>query len=132
MEHRIGHGNEDHRLAALGQGFVVLGQSSVLAQPGKRTLNDPSFGQHNELVQQRTLDDFDKASIPATRPIDEAPGIAAVGKDQLQTPKSRSPLADQQSAGVAVLNVGRRRLRPSAAPQALGKPGIMILVLGLD
>ena len=107
MDHQVGHGNEDHRLAALGQRFVVLRQSAVLAEPGKGALDDPSFGQHNELVQQGTLDDLDKTSVPATRPVHELPGIAAIGEDPLQTPETRSQLADQQFSAVAVLNIGR-------------------------
>jgi hypothetical protein len=107
MDHQVDHGNEDHRLAALGQGLVVLGESAVLSEPGKGAFDDPSFGQHDEPMQQGTLDDLDNASVPAAGPVDEAPGIAAVGEDQLQTPKTCSQLPDQQFPTIAVLNVGR-------------------------
>ena len=55
MHHQVGHGNEDHRLAALGQRFVVLGESSVLSEPGKGALDNPSFGQHDELDRENSV-----------------------------------------------------------------------------
>ena len=107
MNHQIDHSNNDHRLTAAGQSFIVFRQSAVLAQPGKRALDDPSFGQHDESTRQRTFDDLDEAPVPAARPIDEPAGVTAICKDQLQAAETGSQLSNQQLTAVAVLNIGR-------------------------
>lgn len=81
MDHQVGHSNENHRLAALRQRFVILGESAVLSEPGKGALGDPSFGQQDELVGQGTLDDLDKASLSPAGPVDKPPGVAPVSED---------------------------------------------------
>ena len=107
MKHDIDHRNENHSFTALRQGLIVLGQAAVLTQPCKRSFNDPPFRQHNKAMQCGTLDNFNEASGPTPRPINEAAGIAAVGKDQLQTSKTRPQSAEQELAAISVLNVGR-------------------------
>jgi len=107
MEHDIGHGNKDHRLAAFDQSLVVFGQSAVLAEPGERALDNPSLGQHDESMQLRALHDLYKTPVPASCPIDKPPGIAPIGENQLQPAKACAQLPNEQSAAVAVLDIRR-------------------------
>lgn len=107
MNHQVDHSNDDHRFTALGQCLVVFGQSTVLAQPRKGALDNPSFRQHDEPARRRTFDDLDETPVPPACPIDEPTGIASVGEDQLETSEARSHLPDQQLAAVAILDVGR-------------------------
>ena len=107
MEHEVGHRNQDHSFTGFRPGLVVLGQSAVLAQPREGAFDDPALGQHDEAMRFGTLDDLHKTPVPASRPVDKPPGIAAVGKDQLQSAKPRTQLLNDESAAVAVLKVGR-------------------------
>lgn len=107
MKHHIDHRNEHHSFAALRQGLVVLRQTSILTQPGKGALNNPSFRQHHKAVQCATLDDFNEAAGPTPCPVNKPPGIATVGEDQLHSSKTRPQSAQQKLAAVSVLNVGR-------------------------
>ena len=107
MEHQVGHGDEDHGFAAFGQGFVVLGQSSVLSQPGEGTLDDPAFGQDDKAGERCSLDDLDDAEVPTLGPVNELPRVSSVREDHLQSSKAGSQLPDQQPGPVAVLNVRR-------------------------
>lgn len=107
MNHQIDHSNDYHGFTAMGQCFVVLRQSAVLTQPSESPLDDPSFRQHDKLVQCGTLDDFDETSGPAACPVNKPASIATVGEDQLQASKARPQLAEQQLAAVSILNVGR-------------------------
>ncbi len=107
MEHEVGHRNQDHGLAGLGEGFVVFRQSAVLSEPSEGAFDDPSLGQYDESMRFRTLHDLHQTSVPTSRPVDKPPGIAAVGKDQLQSAQPRTRLLNDESAAVAVLKVGR-------------------------
>lgn len=107
MEHDVGHGNEDHRLAAFDQGLVVFGQSAVLAEPGERALHDPPLGQHDEAAARVTLDNLDEPTVPPANPMRELPSVSAVGKDQLQSAKTCAQLLNEQAATVAVLDIRR-------------------------
>jgi len=107
MNHQIDHGNINHRFAALWQRFVIFTQSSIFAQPGKRTLNDPTFGQHHELVKIVALDDFNHAATSALAPIDQLTRVAAVGPDQLQACETSSQTLEYIHRANAILNVSR-------------------------
>lgn len=107
VNHQIDHGNQDHRLAAVGQRFIVFGQSPVTAEPRKGAFDNPAFGQHDESSDRMSFDDFDRASIPAADPVDEAAGIALIGKDQLHAAQPCAQLIDQDLRAVSILNVGR-------------------------
>ncbi len=105
MDHQVGHGDEDHGLAAVWQSLVVFGQSAVLAQPCEGALHDPALGQDDETVGRRAFDDLDKAEEPTAGPVYELARIAAVGKDQLQSTKPRTQLPDEELGPVAVLDI---------------------------
>ena len=117
MKHEIRHGDEDHGLAAIGEGFVVLGQSSVLSQPGEGALHNPALGQHDKTIERCSLHDFDDAGIPALGPMDELPGVSSVREDHLQAAKTRAQLLDQQLGPVAILNVGGMNHQSEDQPQ---------------
>lgn len=106
MKHEVDHGNANHRLAAGGQGFVILTEAPVLAQSRERALHNPSFGQHHEMADRRPSDNLDHASVGLLGPLDQLTGVPAIGPDELQPMKAmRQPLQDQPCA-VSVLDVG--------------------------
>ncbi len=107
MNHHIDHGDTDQGFTTLNQRFIVFGESSILAKPGKRSLNNPSLWENDKIVRLRAFDDFDDSAVPADRPIDKLPGITAIGPDDFETSPSRTELPDQQLAAVTVLDVGR-------------------------
>lgn len=107
MNHHIDHGNAYHGFAALNQRLIVFGESSIFAQPSEGSLDNPSLGKDHKLVRVRAFDDFDNSSVPANRPIHKLSGITTIGPDDFKAPPSRAALLDQQSAAVAVLDVGR-------------------------
>ena len=106
MEHEVGHGDEDHGLAAFGQGFVVLGQSAVLAQPGEGAFHNPALRQDDKAAGRMSLDDFYDAEEPAPSPMHELPRIPAVGEDHLKPSEACAQLLNQQFCSVAILDVG--------------------------
>ena len=106
MNHQVDHSDLDHAFTALGQRLVVFGQSAVLAEPREGAFDDPSLRQHDESVQFRTFDDFHGAEEPAAGPVHKLSRIAAVGEDQLQSAKAPAQLPNNESATVAILNIG--------------------------
>ena len=106
MNHHIDHGNTYHGFTALNQRLIVFGKSSILAQPGERTLNNPSLGHDDKPVRIRSFNDFNDPAIPAHRPIHKLPGITAIGPDHFKALPSRTQLLDQQLAAVTVLDIG--------------------------
>ena len=49
------------------EALPVLGQAAAAVEPADGTLDDPSLGQHDELVQLGSLDDLD-VDLPAGSP----------------------------------------------------------------
>ena len=107
MNHHIDHGNAYHGFTALNQRLIVFGKSSVLTQPGERSLDNPAFGHDDKLVRLRTFDNFYDPAVPADRPIHKLSGITAIGPDHFKAPPPRTELLDQQLAAITVLHVGR-------------------------
>ena len=107
MPHPIGHGDEDHGLAVWGQTFVVLGESSVFAQPSEGAFDDPSFRQDDEPADGVAFDDLDEPPVPSANPVHELSGVSAIGKDQLHSTKARAKLLHDPPTAIAVLKVGR-------------------------
>ena len=107
VQHQVDHRESDHRLAALGQHFIVFAVTAIAAQPGERPLHDPSFGQNLEAGQVVTsLDYFQRPAAESTGPIYQLPGVTAVGPDQSQTAKHAAEFLQNQLGTVAVLNGG--------------------------
>ena len=107
MDHQVDHGKEDHGLAVLRQGLVVFGQATVLAEPGEGAFHDPALGQDDESPGRVSFHDLDNATAPAADPMQELPGIGAVGKDHLQPTQASAQVLEQQPGAIAVLEVGR-------------------------
>ena len=107
MNHHVDHGNTYHGFTALNQRLIVFGKSSILTQPGKRSLNNPSPGKDDKLVRLGSFDDFNGPAVPPNRPIHKLPGITAIRPDDFKASPSRTQLLDQQLAAVTVLDVGR-------------------------
>jgi len=107
MNHDIDHGNADHGFTALRERLIVFGESSVLAEPGERSLHNPALGQDHELVRVRALDDVDDPAVPTLGPVHKLSGVTAVGPDDFETSPARTQLLDQEFTAVTVLDVGR-------------------------
>ncbi len=107
MNHEVDHCNVNHGLTAVGQGFVVLAQSSVLAEPAERPFNDPAFGQYNERVRVRPFDNLDHTFEPLFGDANKLTGVPAIGPDQLQSTEQTDHLCQHVLAAVAILNVSR-------------------------
>ena len=105
MEHEVGHGDQDHALAAFDKGFVVLGQSAILSQPREGAFHNPAFRQHHEAPTGMSLHNFHHAEVPTPRPMHERPGIPAVREDHLQAPEASAQLPNQQLGPIAILNI---------------------------
>ena len=82
MKHQMDQGNQDPVCTAFGKDFVVLAHSSVSADPGERTLRDPSLAQHGEANDVvASLDDVQDPTAERFRPGPPFSCVAAVGPD---------------------------------------------------
>jgi len=105
MKHELDHRNEDHRFATRRQRFIVFAQPATLAEPAKRTFDNPTFRQHHELARIGALDDFDDATEPLLGDVHKLAGIAAVGPDQFEPFESAGHFHQDIFAAVTILNV---------------------------
>lgn len=95
--------------AVLVEALPVLGQAAAAVEPADGALDDPSLGQHDELVQLGSLDDLD-VDVPAgsSQPLLEyRPLVAAVGVELQQEREQPEQRAHQQYTAVTVLHVCR-------------------------
>jgi len=107
MEHQVDHRNLDHGLAVFHTGFIVLAQSPISAKPCKRSLDDPSLGQHLKALDVIvSLDDRQQPLAQVPGPCDQLPGIAAISPDQRQSLKSPDPLRQDQPGTISILHIG--------------------------
>lgn len=108
-EHDADHRKADERRGGSGIALEVAGESSVVADPGERSLDDPALGQDDEAVQLVAFDDLD---FPGTGLGDGGSGvrslIAAIGEDALDEREeaARASIEDERRA-VAILYIGR-------------------------
>ena len=88
--------------------FEVARQSSVVADPAQRSLDDPALRQHNKAVFVAATDDPDLPTASAgdggrhLRPL-----VVGVADDTLDERKQPPRLAQQRLGAVAILNIGR-------------------------
>ncbi len=119
MHHEIDHCNENHTFTAARQCLVVFGESAVLAEPTKRALDDPAFGQHHEFANCLLMNNLNDAAVPAARPMHELARIAAVRPDELQSPPLATQLLDQKLPAIAILDVGRMHHQNDDQPEGV-------------
>lgn len=103
---QVCHCDEDHGFAAFDQRFVVLGQSTVSAEPCKGTFHNPALGRHHKATHGVSLHDLDHAEVPAPGPMHERPRVSAIREDHPQSAKTCARLLDQKLGSVAALDVG--------------------------
>lgn len=86
----------------------IPGQTPVAADPGKRTLDDPTLRYDDELVQLVALHDLDDPVSGAGRSQSDArsliPGIGEDAKDEGE--QGARPLGQNQCGAVTVLDIG--------------------------
>ena len=107
-EHDADHSEAEEGRDGSGVTLEVAGQAAVAADPGKSTLDDPSFGQDDEAMGIAALDDL---QAPAAGLGDDfghlRPLVAGVGKDAFDERKGSPRGAQQVARAVAILHVGR-------------------------
>lgn len=80
IEHQTGHGQANHLLDDIGSVCVVADQTPIAAQPSKGSLDHPSARQDDKLGQGvRVFDCFQNTPQGLQGPLDQLPGVAAVG-----------------------------------------------------
>jgi hypothetical protein len=109
-EHDADHGKTNEGCGGSGIALEVTRQASVAADPGKRAFNDPALGQYDKSFGLiRALDDlrFDVGQDFVQRVVELPSLIGCVGKQGLQEGIHPEQSCQQQSAAVAILDVGR-------------------------
>ena len=108
-EHESDHGEAHERGDGSRVSLEVARQASIAADPGEGSLDDPAFGQDDELVPLAALDDFDNPMPVARSSLCHAWSlIAGIGEDVLDEREkgARAPIDDEPRA-VAILHVAR-------------------------
>ena len=101
------HSHVNHRFAAFRQRFVVLAQTTIAAEPGKGSLDDPTFGQNLEAGDiVAALDDLQDPVAQFSGPLDQFPGVSSIGPDQLQPGELSDHFGQHQLGPIAILDVG--------------------------
>jgi len=108
-EHDSDHGKADEGGHGARVALEVARQASIAADPGEGSLDDPAFGQDDELVQFVSFDDLDD---PGSRPSGALRHawtlIAGIGKDALdEREEAARALVENELRAVAILHVSR-------------------------
>ena len=108
-EHDADHCESDERRGGSRVALEVAGEAPIVADPGERSLDDPSFGEHDEAMQFTALDNRE---LPSAGLGDGGRGlrtlVRGISEDTLDEGKeaARAPIEDEQSA-VAILHGSR-------------------------
>ena len=103
------HSETDERRGGSRVAFEVAGEAPIVADPGKRSLDDPAFGKHEEAMQFIALDN---RQLPGAGLGDGGRGlrplVPGISEDTLDEGEEAAcaPIEDEQSA-VAILHSGR-------------------------
>ena len=92
----------------VGEVLIVLGETSVAAEPGEGPFDDPSARQHDETLDVvAALDDFDpEARLPGCGLVDLTGVVASVRPDELQPGKAFTNSVEDHGRAVTVLDPG--------------------------
>lgn len=108
-QHESDHGEADEGGGGAGVSLEVARQAAIAADPCEGALDDPTLGQHHELVRFVALDDLDHPTPRAGGGFCHARAlITGIGEDALDEGKEAAcaPVEDQPRA-VAILHIGR-------------------------
>ena len=117
----------------VGEVFVVLGEATVAAEPGKGSLDDPSTGQHDEAFRDvRALDDFEPEPRRSRDGVfDLVSVVARVGPDKLQPGKALADLVEvsaisafETARGFHLVNDNGSIIFNGSVHNYLGQPGV--------
>jgi len=107
MNHQVNHGKLNHGFAANGKRLIVFAQAAILSQPGERSFDHPSSGQHRKTFNVLTA--FDNLQDPATEissPVNELACVSTISPNQRQTTETTRQFTQNQLGTVAILNTG--------------------------
>ncbi len=107
-EHESDHGEADEGGDRACIALEITRQASIAADPCEGSLDDPAFGQDDELVQFVALDDFDDPRSRLGGGLCHArPLIAGIGEDTFDEREEAARASiENQPRAIAVLNVG--------------------------
>lgn len=105
MKHQVDHRDVDHGFTAGWQGFVVLAEPTIPAEPTECTLDNPTLGQHDELVGVAAFDDLDDTAKHPLGFMDKPAGVPAIGPDEFEPCETPGHRRQHLVATVAVLDV---------------------------
>jgi len=103
----MNHRQVNPSFAGDGQGLVIFAQATTFAQPRKRPLDNPTFGQDLKAVKFTATGNLDLDPEQATDPIEQGwTVVTAVEQQQHPSGKERQAFQDQTSA-LFVRPIGR-------------------------
>ena len=115
----MNHSNVNPCLTRLWQRFVVFAQSPASAQPRQRALNDPTAGQHVEMMAiSRTPDNLQKTSCHGQNPGNQLPSIASIRPDHREPRIPSQQFAHHQLGPIPILDI--RRMHHHGQQQSYG------------
>lgn len=135
--HQMDHRDLDHRFTAGRLLLVDLAEPPIPAQPTEGPLHHPATRQdHGPRRVVRPLDDL-QGQAPGSEcvadPLDQGPGIAAVGPDLLEAVEAAADRLQDQLGPVAILDGGRvdrdRQEQPQRIDQDAPLAAIDLLAL---
>ena len=107
----MNHRDLDHRLTAGRCFFVILAEPSTPAHPAEGPFHHPATRQNHEPCRVIGARDDLQGQAPgserAPNPLDQRPGIAAVGPDLLEAVEPAANRLEHELGPVAILDVGR-------------------------
>lgn len=107
MKHPMYHRHINPGLADGGQGFIILAETTILAQPGKGALDNPTFGQDNECFQVAAPDNFRTHIEQDVTPVQQCRTIIAAIQQQFCPTRIQRHAPEQMFDTIAVCPVRR-------------------------
>lgn len=105
-DHQVNHSSIYHCLTGLGEHFVVLAQTAVLAQPAKCALHNPASGQDLAAFGIGiTLNNLENPATGTFGPINQLASVAAACPDQTQATEELFGLFQNPLDSISILDV---------------------------
>jgi len=107
--HQMNHRSIHPRFTGSGQGFVILAETTKLAQPSKSTLHHPAFRQDLKAsLVRRRFDNLDGDAEPVVTPCLQVLTLVATIQQQRRPAREQGDVAQQATHSDFVLDIGRQ------------------------
>jgi hypothetical protein len=121
-KHQTDHRNVNHGFTGLSQKLIVLGQSTLSAEPSEGSFHNPPSWKHMKTFLIGSFDDLQIQRVELAQlenPLNEFSGISTICPDEFEAHELLSDQVEQKLGAITILDVGCMNDHSKYQPQSV-------------